>query len=292
MKKKLQTAFSPRQYMLSQDFELYYYNDHNLSTVNMHTHPYYEFYFFLEGNVSMQIGDSLYPLGYGDIMLIPPMLSHRLLIHGTDMPYRRFVLWISRDYGQHLLALSPDYGYLTEYAQKHQTYLFHTDQLSFNSVQSKILRLLEEMHDRRFGRDAQIPLCINDLILLLNRIVYTQKHAKIQAEETPLFERLVEYIEEHLDEDLSLERLSDAFFVSKYHISHVFKNNLGISIHQYITKKRLALCREAMTSDAPVSDLYLGCGFGDYSSFYRAFKKEYGISPKEYRDTLSLLRKI
>ena len=148
------------------------------------------------------------------------------------------------------------------------------------------------MHDRRFGRDAQIPLCINDLILLLNRIVYTQKHPKIQAEETPLFERLVEYIEEHLDEDLSLERLSDAFFVSKYHISHVFKDNLGISIHQYITKKRLALCREAMTSDAPVSDLYLGCGFGDYSSFYRAFKKEYGISPKEYRDTLSLLRKI
>ena len=184
MKKKLQTSFSPRQYMLSQDFELYYYNDHNLSTVNMHTHPYYEFYFFLEGNVSMQIGDSLYPLGYGDIMLIPPMLSHRLLIHGTDVPYRRFVLWISRDYGQHLLALSPDYGYLTEYAQKHQTYLFHTDQLSFNSVQSKILRLLEEMHDRRFGRDAQIPLCINDLILLLNRIVYTQKHPKIQAEET------------------------------------------------------------------------------------------------------------
>ncbi len=46
MKKKLQTAFSPRQYMLSQDFELYYYNDHNLSTVNMHTHPYYEFFFF------------------------------------------------------------------------------------------------------------------------------------------------------------------------------------------------------------------------------------------------------
>lgn len=284
MKKKLQTAFSTRQYMLSQDFELYYYNDHNLSTIKMHDHPYYEFYFFLEGQVSMQAGGDVYPLNYGDIMLIPPGLSHRLLIHGTDVPYRRFVLWISEDYCQHLLSLSPDYGYLIEYVQKHQTFIFHTDQLSFNSVQSKILRLLEEMHDRRFGREAQISLCINDLILLLNRMVYTANHPKSQMEEASLYQKISEYIEEHLEDELSLDHLARIFFVSKYHIAHVFKDNLGISIHQYITKKRLALCREALTQNASITDIYLSCGFGDYSSFYRAFKKEYGISPKDYRD--------
>ena len=62
------------------------------------------------------------------------------------------------------------------------------------------------------------------------------------------------------------------------------KDNLGLSIHQYITKKRLALCQEAIRTKMNINEIYQTYGFGDYSSFYRAFKKEYGISPKEYRD--------
>ena len=57
-----------------------------------------------------------------------------------------------------------------------------------------------------------------------------------------------------------------------------------MSIHQYITKKRLALCKEAILGNANISEVYQAYGFGDYSSFFRAFKKEYGISPKDYRE--------
>ena len=99
-----------------------------------------------------------------------------------------------------------------------------------------------------------------------------------------LYANLVEYIENHLDEELSLERLAEEFYVSKYHIAHVFKDNIGLSIHQYITKKRLLLCEEAIRAKMNITDVYQTYGFGDYSSFYRAFKKEYGLSPKEYRD--------
>lgn len=48
MAKKLETRFQTRQYMLSKDFEIYYYNDHTLSKVELHSHDYYEFYFFLK----------------------------------------------------------------------------------------------------------------------------------------------------------------------------------------------------------------------------------------------------
>ena len=70
----------------------------------------------------------------------------------------------------------------------------------------------------------------------------------------------------------------------------MFKENVGLSIHQYITKKRLSLCQEAIRSDTNITEVYQAYGFGDYSSFYRAFKKEYGISPKEYRDMQVNLR--
>ena len=135
MKKKLQTAFQTRQYMLSQDFELYYYEDRILPKVDLHSHDYYEFYFFLEGDVQMQIGKTVFPVQIGDIMLIPPNLSHKPIIRSNDSPYRRFVFWISKDYCEHLLSFSPDFGYVMQYAQKHHTYIFHTDQITFNSVQ-------------------------------------------------------------------------------------------------------------------------------------------------------------
>lgn len=284
MKKNLQTAFQPRQYMLSKDFELYYYEDRALPKVDLHTHDYYEFYFFLEGNVQMQIGEEIFPVRFGDIMLIPPHLPHRPIIKSQNAPYRRFVFWISQKYCEHLIQSSPDYAYIMQFVGTQKRYIFHTDQIAFNAVQSKILRLLEEMRSEKFGRDAQISVCINDLLLCLNRLAYEQNTPVKKNHEHLLYQQLTEYIEDHLDEDLSLEKLAKKFYVSKYYIAHVFKDNIGMSIHQYITKKRLTLCKEAISGKMSITEAYHMFGFGDYSSFYRAFKKEYGISPKDFQD--------
>lgn len=284
MRKKLQTAFQPRQYMLSKDFELYYYEDRTLPKVDFHTHDYYEFYFFLEGDVHIQVGNDIYPVRFGDIMLIPPHNSHCTIIRSHDVPYRRFVFWISQEYCNHLLQSSPDYAYIMQYVETEKNYIFHTDQILFNEVQSKLLRILEEMRSQKYGREAQISICVNDLILRLNRLAYEQNTPKRKNPEFLLYQQLTEYIEDHLEDDLSLEKLASLFFVSKYHIAHVFKDNIGLSIHQYITKKRLNLCKEAISGKMNITEAYQMYGFGDYSSFYRAFKKEFGISPKDYRD--------
>ena len=284
MRKKLQTAFQPRQYMLSQDFELYYYEDRALPKVDLHAHNYYEFYFFLEGDVEMQIGEKMYPVEFGDIMLIPPCLPHRPNIKSQDAPYRRFVFWISRDYCNHLLQSSPDYAYIMQYVETEKSYIFHTDQMAFHTIQSKLLRLLEEMHAKKFGRDTQISICINDLILSLNRLAYEQNTPKRKNSEYMLYQQVAQYIEDHIEDNLSLEVLAKKFYVSKYHIAHVFKDNIGISIHQFITKKRLVLCKDAISGKMNITEAYQKFGFGDYSSFYRAFKKEFGISPKDFRD--------
>ncbi len=283
MKQNLQSTFDPRQYMLSRDFEIYYYNDKNPSRVDFHTHDYYEFYFFLEGGVSLQIKQEIYPLHFGDIMLIPPGTAHRLVIHDRSIRYRRFVFWISLAYCESLHAISEDYTYLMRKASEEKVYVFPNDRISFNTIQNKILRLLEEIHEEHFGQKAQIPLCVNDLILHLNRTVYEQESPGNRISDGSLYEKLTAYIEEHIDEELSLDALADIFYVSKYHIAHIFKDNLGISIHQYIMKKRLSLCKEALLGSDSITQVYSSFGFGDYSSFYRAFKKEYGVSPNDYR---------
>lgn len=288
MKKNLQTTFSTRQNMLSRDFEIYYYSNtyqnNHYYNVDSHTHNYYEFYFFLEGNVSMNIEGTSYPLKQGDVIVIPPNVRHHALLHDIHIPYRRFVFWISVDYCNDLLQLSSDYVYLMQHAKITKHYIFHYDVIAFNALQSKVFRLIEELHSNRFGRDAKITLCVNDLILHLNRTVYEMEHPKSQHEEQNLYQNLLLYIEDHLDENLSLDCLADHFFVSKYHIAHVFKENLGLSVHQFITKKRLKMCQEAILSRTNISEVYLMYGFKDYSSFFRAFKKEFGMSPKEYKE--------
>ncbi|MBR3293886.1 MAG: helix-turn-helix transcriptional regulator [Oscillospiraceae bacterium] len=96
------------------------------------------------------------------------------------------------------------------------------------------------------------------------------------------YQRITDYIRDNLGGDLSLDALSQSLFLSKYYIAHLFQEKTGLSIHQYITKKRLAACVEAMQSGQRVSEVYACLGFLNYSRFYRAFLKEYGCPPSVY----------
>lgn len=283
MKGNLRSAFNTRQYMQSKDFEAFYYSDLNFQTLPAHTHDYYEFYLFLEGDLDLEISGHARPLHPGDMVLVPPGVSHHALMHSSDRPYRRFVLWVSQEYAARLLKESPDYVFLMQRAATSGRCYYHFYEAEFSSIQSRLIRLLEEFHSNRYGRNAAVYLALNDLLLYMNRIIYEREHPVVSGS-GDLMQEITLFIDEHLTEDLSLDVLADHVCLSKYYIAHYFKDNLGISIHQYITKKRLQSCSEAIAAGSDITRTFDEYGFRDYSSFYRMFRKEYGMSPREYQE--------
>ena len=276
----LSSVFLNRQYMISKDFEIYYYKDRNLRNVEIHSHEYYEFYFFLEGEVTMFYSDSSHRMKNGDMVIIPPGMQHHVQIHDPAVPYRRVVFWITKSFLSKLSVHSKEFLFLTGKADD-SGFAWHFNEVTFNTVQRKIFHVIEEIFSDRFGRRMAVALGINDLLLFLNRTVYESLHPERYGKsEKNLDRNLIRYIEEHINEDLRLDTLSELFFVSKYHISHLFKDKMGISLHQYILKKRLAMSKDALINGRKPSEVFREYGFSDYSVFYRAFVKEFGLSPQ------------
>lgn len=73
-----------------------------------------------------------------------------------------------------------------------------------------------------------------------------------------------------------------ALYVSKSHLNRSFKDFSGLTLYQYIIKKRLVVARDMLLEGQPVMDACMKCGFNDYSNFLKAFKREFGKSPREF----------
>lgn len=287
MKKEMPVGFNARQYMKDNTFEIFYYNDLDLKHVEKHAHPYYEIYFFLNGEVVYEVDGRRYGLRYGDYLLIPPETRHHPVFLSPGQDYRRFVLWLNKSFYQKLVSQTEDFAYGFGQAAEKKQYHFRTEFIISHDIQGRLLEILEERRGKRPFHETAARLAVSSFLLYLNRITWDILNQVPHRYENALYLNICDYINNHLDEDLSLNRLAAFFYVGKYHISHVFKDNMGLSPHQYILKKRLQASKNGILSGIPLSSLCQQYGFSDYSGFYRAFKKEFGLSPKEFRDLFS-----
>ena len=134
-----------------------------------------------------------------------------------------------------------------------------------------------------YGSDVVARACLLQLLAGLNRFALAApaRH-EVEDKAGPVVAEVLHYINEHYPDELSLDLLSAKFFISKYHLSHEFHRLVGTSVYRHIIQKRLVIAKQMLANGVAPTDVYGHCGFGDYANFYRAFKAEYHISPKQF----------
>lgn len=281
MQKKSQ-QFDARQQMQTSDFEIFHYRDSTLSPVPIHHHDFYEVYFFLNGQVEYRVEGTVYHMEPGDLLLISPMELHQPIVQPDSGLYERMVLWINRDY---LRGMSTEEAALTlcfDYTRPGHTNLLRLPPVERTGISSRIYELQREAHGDGYGASLWAKAALMQLLVEFNRIALRSVESRDQVE-PDLVSKILEYIGAHYDEPLSLDGLASQFYVSKYFFSHAFQQKVGISVYRYILLKRLLNARELLSNGNSPSVVCRRCGFGDYANFYRAFKSEYGVSPREYQ---------
>lgn len=236
----------------------------------LHTHDKCELYSFLGGRGSFKIEGSSYNLHKGDILIMRPGEAHFIDID-PSLPYTRLAIHfdpeIFKKFDKDNLLLAP---FLK---RKNGEINLYTSSDFQNSNYSTCLNNIFLNSD---NTELQI---ISNLLPLLNELrIAFETREKIEYNDS-LIQRILAYINNRLTENISLEIICEEFFISKPHLCRIFRYSTGSTVWEYITAKRLLLAKELIAGGASPTKIYTECGFGDYSAFYRAYKKRFGISP-------------
>ena len=259
---------------LKEDFRLFHINDQTKKDFSYHYHDFHKIIVFISGKVTYHIEGKAYHLKPRDILLVSQGAIHKPEID-PSVPYERYIFWIRDDLS----------------CQELNTCFQKANDRSFNLVradsalQERLKDLLPEieqtLQNKHFGDTVLRNALFTQFMIYINRIFLrtsSSQDKKAYSSDTQV-EQLLKYINRNLSENLSIDQLAERFFLSKYHMMRKFKNETGYTIHNYITSKRLLMARSLISQGIPVMKAALASGFRDYTTFVRAYKKQFGKAP-------------
>ena len=249
------------------------------SQLNLHSHTFYELlYCNSDCGVEYLVGADRYRLRKGDIVFVPPGISHRpLLPEVMGEPYHRYVLWLSPAFVDMFTAMYKPPGIQMDYGT-----LLRTRGTKWEMLGEYFHRGVLEAENQKAGWQAAVAGNTITLLTMMGRSIQERTASVLKAEKPDLLNEVLAYIELRLSEKITLEETARHFYVSVSTITQLFRQKMGTSFYRCVTQRRLIAAKLLINEGKSLEDISRRVGFTDYSSFYRAFKKEYGITPRQY----------
>lgn len=267
---------------LTEPFRVFHLRDCKEQEFAFHYHEFYKIIYFVEGKVDYKIEGKTYHLKPHDFVLVGANVIHKPEIDGSQ-PYNRYIIYLSEAFLAEKNERGESLKKCFDDAQQLQNRVVHFTPESYEKIVSCLLRMVEiEKHSNEYLGDLLLKAAFMEFMILFNRKCMEQPKAFLTT--AVYHEKVVDviaYIQEHLSEEINVDILSEQFYISKYYLMRQFKEATGYSIHQYINEKRIQLARRMILSGMPASKACYECGFHDYSTFARRFKKIVGTSPSK-----------
>lgn len=261
---------------LNEDFRLFHIKDQTKKEFAYHYHDFHKVVIFISGKVVYHIEGKAYQLRPWDILLVNRHAIHRSEID-PSVPYERFILWIQNDIlWQELLKCF----------QKANDRNYNLIRLN-SALQEKMKDILFELETSTksdgYGKEILTQSLFLQFMVYLNRIFLEKQYIFDKKSYTfdSQIASILQYINHNLKEDLSVETLSARYYVSKYHLMRKFKQETGYTLHNYIVNKRLLMARTLISNGMPVTKAAQESGFAEYSTFSRAYRKQFKTNPSE-----------
>lgn len=263
---------------LQQNFQIFHLKEQNSQTFPFHYHDFHKILIFLNGNVTYCIEGRIYNLKPNDIVFVPAGEVHRPMIT-CNAVYERIIIYISRAFLDSYQDPSTDLSLCLKQAHENQTHVLRLHSF-LNSKPGIICRELENaLHDNDYASGLYRELLFLEFMLHLNR-AYLHHGIEYIADNTgSKIPDIVDYLNTHLKDDINVDFIADTFYLSRYHLMHAFKKETGYTIGSYLSTKRLLLAREYLNNGMSATEACYECGFHNYSTFFRAYKKQFGHSP-------------
>ena len=239
---------------LKEPFRLFHLADGRGEYIEYHYHAFHKIIILLAGKAGYAVEGERYELSPGDFVLVGRGSIHRPVVTAGDY----------------------DPSECFRRAQETFQYVYRDENGS--RVRPLFQALAETIRQGGYGAALLAQAQFTELMVEVNRVVRGGHRVGAAGGDSKVIS-LLQYLNLHLTEPLTIDQLAERFYISKYHMMRRFRQETGYSVHGYLTEKRLLLAQQLLARGCTPAEAAVQAGYQDYSTFSRAYKKQFGRSP-------------
>ena len=251
----------------------------------LHCHDYWQISLQSEKKLLYGIGNDVFALDRNVIQVIPPFTMHGVVGDPDVSPFRWWAANLEPYFLEQISVKPFAFESILRNHLKKGSYCFSLSEENMRLCSFLLTSIHENVNDRS---NLGLLNDISKLLPVIHVILESEPVQPLSFSELPnrTMYRVLQYVDAHFTESLTLKDLAEQFGISVSTLSHTFSKYTGRSLYDYILYRRVMLAAQQLGEDIPLNEISSSCGFNDYSNFLRSFHKIHGMAPRDYQKTL------